>query len=193
MYSRVPVSNTIALQENLWKYIYIIFFCFNSHPWRGGVVCEPRRMNSRKWSVSNHGHRGTHGAVVLPALITPPDLLNQGDCPPDPQEVSSGQTHGKKLSLWCPSYGHTWFSLSFSLSLSLAVSLSLSLSRCLSLAVSLFLSLSLPLSLPLSSPVLDSPYGLLDEDDLVSDDLVPLDLQLHVVVILTGEHQLVTS
>lgn len=36
----------------------------------------------------------------------------------------------------------------------------------------------------LHSPIYKPPHGLLDEDDLVSDARVPLDLQLHVVMVL---------
>lgn len=36
-------------------------------------------------------------------------------------------------------------------------------------------------------PLFEATHGLLDEDDLVGDRLVPLDLQLHVMVVLTTE------
>lgn len=39
-----------------------------------------------------------------------------------------------------------------------------------------------------SVPLFESAHGLLDEDDLVSDGLVPLDFQLHVVVVLSRDN-----
>lgn len=35
------------------------------------------------------------------------------------------------------------------------------------------------------APLFESTHSLLDEDDLVSDGFVPLNLQLHVVVVLS--------
>lgn len=66
----------------------------------------------------------THNLVILPALITPPDLLDK----------SHSTLQSEKVC-----------------------------------------------------PLFESTHGLLDEDDLVGDRRVPLDLQLHVMVVLETE------
>lgn len=150
------------------------------------------------WCMKSYAYASevprTHNLVILPALITPPDLLDKSHstlqsekvCPTKKQEVEHGgsliknidlnsQNTNSKETCRAPEVLKDTYFFIFHTQAIRKTNMTWLWGLCWYKQNVLFL------------PLFEATHGLLDEDDLVGDRLVPLDLQLHVMVVLTTE------